>query len=302
MKNSVVILFMLLFSWGYACGQKIKNASGEAQARLEEHMSMDALKEELKKKAIINAIENVYGTAVTQDTRIKVKDGRTSFDIEGTTRIRGEWVKTTSEKYTEEIRKVKSKDGNRVELWVTCRIEGKVREILNPAIDFECFPANCPQRKCMTTEFKNGQPLYLFFRAPADGYLSVFVIEEERAFRILPYQRMTAEYAHNVPVTGNKDYVFFSNYRSHDYFPDFSYYLADELLMVTDKEEETLQLYVVFSTEPYHAPLLDEKDVDKDGAEVPKSLPVALFKKWLEDNRAYNRGFNYKITTMRIVK
>jgi hypothetical protein len=302
MKNSLVILFMLLISRSPAFTQKIKHAFGEAQARLEEHMSKDELKEQLKKQAIIKAIENTYGTAVAQDTRIEVKDGHTRFDIEGSTRIRGEWLKTISETYTEEVRNVKTMEGNRMEIWVKCKIEGKVREILRPEVVFNCFPGNCPEKRCKTTAFKNGEPMYLFFKAPVDGYLSVFIVENGRAFRILPYQRMPAVYAHNVPVEANREYVFFSNYRSHDYFPDFSYYLADELLMVTEKDEEKLEIYVVFSQAPYSAPMLDDKKVYENGEEIPKSLPDDLFKRWLEDNRIYNAGFNYKATTLRIVK
>ncbi len=302
MKNSLIILFMLLISWSQGFAQRIKQASGEAQARLEEHMSKDELKERLKKQAIIKAIENTYGTAVSQDTRIEVKDGHTRFDIEGSTRIRGEWLKTTSVTYSEEIRNVKTREGNRMELWVKCKIDGKVREILRPEVVFNCFTGNCPEKRCQTTIFKNGEPMYLFFKAPVDGYLSVFIVENGRAFRILPYQRMPALYAHNVPVEANKEYVFFSNYRSHDYFPDFSFYLADELLMITESEEEKLELYVVFSEVSYSAPMLDEKKVFENGEEIPKSLTVDLFKKWLEDNRVYNAGFNYKATTLRIVK
>ncbi len=302
MKSSIVILLVLFISWSSAFAQKTRHASGEAQARLEEHMSKDELKERLKKQAIIQAIENTYGTAVSQDARIVLKDGHTRFDIEGTTRIRGEWLKTTSETYTEEVRKVKTKEGNRNEIWVTCKIEGKVREILRPEIVFDCIPGNCPEKRCQTTTFKNGEPMFLVFKAPVEGYLSVFIMENGRAFRILPYQRMPAVYAHNVPVEANKEYVFFSNYRSHDYFPDFSYYLADELLMITEKEEERLQLYVIFSEKSYTAPMLDEKKVFENGEEVPKSLPADLFRKWLEDNRVYNAGFNYKTITLRIVK
>lgn len=302
MKNSLVILIMLLLVWDDAVAQRIRNALGEAQFRLEEHMSKDELKEELRQQAIIKAIENTYGTAVTQDARIEMKDGRTRFNIEGTTTVRGEWLKTTSEKFSEEIRTIKTPEGKRMEIWIKCKIEGKVREVLNPAVVFRFSQGNCPDKKCVTTEFRNGEPMYVFFKAPVDGYLSIFIVEDDRAFRILPYQRMPAAYAHAIPVEGNKDYVFFSNYRSHDYFPDFSYYLADELLMVTEKKEETLRLFVIFSTEAFNAPLLEEKEIFENGEEIPKSLSLEMLKNWLENNRVYNTEFDFQTTTLKIIK
>ncbi len=299
MKKSFIILIMLLPGWNLVFGQKIRNASGEATFRLEEHMSKDELRDKLRKQAIIKAIENTYGSTVMQKTEIQIQDGHTRFNIDGSTLVRGEWLKTTKEKYSEELREVKTSNGNRMEVWINCKIEGKVREVISSPVVIDFSSGNCPDKKCGTSVFKNGESMYLFFKTPVDGYLSVFVVENEQAFRILPYQQMSSVYAHAVPVAENKDYVFFSNYRSHDYFPDFSYYLADELLMFTDKNEENLKLYVIFSTETFHTALLDE---EKGTEGIPKSLSLDSFTDWLENNRMFNTGFDYQATTLRIVK
>lgn len=290
---------MLLPAWNFIFGQKIRNASGEATFRLEEHMSKDELRDKLREQAIIQAIENTYGSTVMQKTEIKIQDGHTRFNIDGSTLVRGEWLKTTKEKYSEELREVKTSSGNRMELWINCKIGGKVREIISSPVVVDFSSGNCPDKKCSTSVFKNGESMYLFFKTPVDGYLSVFVVENEQAFRILPYQQMTSVYVHAVPVVGNKDYVFFSNYRSHDYFPDFSYYLADELLMFTDRNEEDLKLYVIFSTETFHTALLDE---EKGTEGIPKSLSLDSFTDWLENNRMFNTGFDYQATILKIVK
>lgn len=302
MKKSFIILIMLLSGWNLTFGQKIKNASGEALSRLEEHMSKDELKEKLREQAIIRAIENTYGSTVTQKTEIQIQDGHTRFNIDGATLVRGEWLKTVEEKYSEEFREVKTRDGKRMEVWVNCKIKGKVREITSSPVVIDFSTGNCPDKKCDTSVFKDGESMYLFFKTPVDGYLSVFAVEDEQAFRLLPYQQMSSVYAHAVPVKGNKDYVFFSNYRSHDYFPGFSFYKADQLLMLTDKQEEDLKLYVVFSTESFHAALLDEENETEEGEGIPKSLSYDSFTNWLENNRMFTTGFDYKMASLKIIK
>jgi len=301
MKKFIIILMLLYSNWDSAWCQKVRNASGSAQSRLEAHMSKDELKEELRKQAIIQALENEFGSHVEQETFVDIEDGNTTFRITGATTVRGEWLKTTDERFTEQLKEVKINGQRQFELWITCEISGKVRAVEKPSIDFQFETGNCPRNDCHTSIFKNGESMFLFFNTPREGYLSVYVIEEDIAYRLLPYQQMSEAYPNAVPVEANKEYVFFSNFREHDYFMDFSYTLADELLMVTDKEEEYLKFYVIYSTEEFLRPALSEGGTrDAAGLELPKSLPMDQFKNWLEDNRIHNADFYYRSTTLKI--
>ena len=96
MKRLAFILIIAFLSLDCAFAQKIRNASGMAQFRLEEDMSKDELKDKLRHHAIINAIEREYGTYVTQESFVDVDDGNTQFRIFGKTVVQGEWLKTTS--------------------------------------------------------------------------------------------------------------------------------------------------------------------------------------------------------------
>lgn len=303
MTRFAFILIMLLSVLESAHAQKIRNASGTALSRLGEDMSMEELKEKLRHEAIINAIENEFGTYVTQESFVDVDDGNTHFRIFGQTTIRGEWLKTIKEKFRESVKKVKENGKVKHELWLALQIEGKVRELTRPDIDFDFFTTNCRREACKTTLFENGDPMYLFFNTPADGFLSVYAVEGDEAFRLLPYQDMTGNYHNAVPVKADRDYVFFSNDEKDDYFNDFSRYLVDELVMFTDKEEEYLKLIVVFSTEEYTKPILKGISEDPEISYlVPRSLPAETLKAWLEDNRINNMNFYYRQLTVRIVK
>ena len=302
MKLFAVILIITFLSLDCAYAQKIRNTSGTAQFRLEEDMSKDELKDKLRRHAIINAIEREYGTYVTQESFVDVDDGNTQFRIFGKTVIQGEWLKTTSEDFKEEMRKSKEGRRNRHELWMSLKIEGKVRELSQPDIEFNYFTTNCRKEVCKTGVFENGDPMYFHFNSPVSGYLSIYAVENDDAFRLLPYQNMPVTYKNAIPVQADLDYVFFSPYGDNDYFTDFSKHLIDELIMLTDKEEEYVNLYMVFSTEEFTKPSLNNpEDGPEEDFETPKSLNASTLTNWLESNRINNANFYYRQLKLKIV-
>lgn len=316
MKQFAFILIITLLSRENAFAQNVRNArlparqaSGVALFRLEEDMSKDDMKDKLRHHAIINAIEREYGTYVTQESFVEVDDGNTQFRIFGKTSIRGEWLKTTQEDFKEEMRKTKEGGRNRHELWMSLKIKGKVRELAQPDIRFNYFTTNCRKEVCKTSFFENGEPLYFHFNTPINGYLSIYMIENNEsglvnrsAFRLLPYQNMPVQYSNAIPVIADKDYVFFSPDDENDYFTDFSRHLIDELIMITEKEEEFVNLYLVFSTDEFTKPSLGKPENDpKVNYENPKSLQAEVLTNWLENNRINNVNFYYKQLKLKIV-
>ena len=303
MSRISFILVFSLFILKNVDAQKIKDASGTAFFRLEEDMSKDELKEKLRHQAIINAIEREFGTYITQESFVDIDDGSTEFRIFGKTFIRGEWLKTTNEKFSEEIREVKEGRKNKKELWLGLKIEGKVRQLTRPDIEFTYLTANCPNKNCQTSIFEDGQPLYLFFQTPVNGYLSVFSVEQDESFRLLPYRNMPEVYRQALPVKEDQEYVFFSSDKKNNAIEDFSEFLVDEMVMVAEEKKEYVELILVFSTEEYIKPGLTEtNDGDVQTYEIPLSLPSADLKDWLEANRINSENFYYRQLNLKIVK
>lgn len=302
MKQFAFIWIITLLSMESVLAQNIRNASGTALFKLEEDMSMDDLKDKLRHHAIINAIEREYGTYVTQESFVDVDDGNTQFRIFGKSIIQGEWLKTTQEDFKEEMRKTKDNGRNRHELWMSLKIEGKVRELSQPDIEFDYFTSNCKKDACKTGIFQNGDPMYLHFNTPVKGFLSVYVLENEDAFRLLPYQNMSSKYINAVPVAADKEYVFFSPDGENEYYEDFSRYLTDELIMLTDDEEEYVDLYLIFSPEEFAKPSLTPEETNSDTSYgTPKSLQASTLTSWLESNRINNVNFYYRQLKLKIV-
>jgi hypothetical protein len=217
--------------------------------------------------------------------------------------VRGDWLKTISVKYHEENRKIRGRGRKAYEVWISCRIKGKIREIVHPETTLEFLPLNCPDLICRTYDFRDGEPFYLSFKTPVNGFLSVYISDEsDLVYRLFPYHRMPEDYLDVVLVTADIPYLFFQNTEGYDYFPGFSYMMVDEMIMTTEKNQEFNDLFIIFSTTGFRKPLLDREEILKKNFSLPKSLNLEVFEEWLDDNRIHDPAFLYKRVTLTIKK
>lgn len=296
----LTVLTIVSASVGFA--QKKFVTRGVAQVRMENSMSKQQVRLEAKQKAIINGIENVLGTYVEQETNIEIESGNTNFHIIANTKVKGEWIETKDENYSEDTRIVQGEHGKETEIWITCKISGRVREIVKASLAFEILPLNCPNKNCRQTDFLVDELLYVYFRTPTKGFLSIYLQEGETVFRLLPYAQMEGDYLNAVPVKADKKYLFFSAKEEHNYFSDFHFSQVDELEMYTEKDVEYMKMYVVFSTKMFTKPILEDGKVQEESYVLPKSLSTREFEFWVEKNRIYNPDFNYEIVNMTLKK
>ena len=300
MVRNVIILLFIACS---AFSQKVVETSGEAQVRIERDMSKEDAMELAKQQAMINAIDNAFGSYVEQDSDMYIEEGKVDFKIIGHTLVKGDWLKTMREKYKEESKEVKGNNGKETEIWISCKIKGMVREITKPQINLNFEPRSCLNSLCRTYSFNSGAPMYLSFSSPVDGYLSIYIIEDDQmAYRLLPYQEMPEKYLHAIPVKADMEYMFFANGESYNYFEDFSYSMVDEIYLETAKEKEFLDLYVIFSSEKYKKPLLKASENITNAYVLPKTLEEDEFMEWLQDSRVYDSEFLYNRITLTVSK
>lgn len=284
-----LFLFSTLFMNGLAVmGQHIESASGEAQVRVEANMTKDQCKDQVHELAIINAIENVFGTYVEQQTDIVIKDGRDYYNIVGTTKVKGEWIETHKEEYFEDSEVFPTKNGKEVVTFITCKISGKVKRA-TPKAMIQFLPLNCPDKRCRTTAFYSGESLYLSFKSPVDGYLSVFLEDEEMVYRLFPYSNQTGKDNSAILIKADQEYMLFSRDSKYNSFA----VRADEYELYSLRPFEFNHIYVVFSEEPYVKPMLNTESasLEKEEYLLPKSLDRKDFQHWLSDNRAKSQSF-----------
>ena len=274
----IVILLFGFALHGFTQRSKIKTESGTAQIKLEKNMTKDEAKKQVEELAKINAIENAFNTYVEQESKLTVNSGKSDFRIIGSTKVKGEWIETLDKKFTEDIKDEKGANGIEKTLWITCKIKGRIKEAI-PKANVEFSTLSCPNLNCRSTTFTSGEQLYLEFKSPLDGYLSVYLDDGNTVNRLLPYT--SAQNSSSVNVMADKEYFFFVKGENEAELGK-----PDEVELYTLRKQENNTLFIIFSEKNYAKPILNQQKVTENGYLIPKTLSKAKFEEWLSDNRA----------------
>lgn len=293
---TIILAISLFFNAIEIRSQDIRRVSGSFQARQERNMTPDQTRELAMEKAMIDALQIEFGTYAEQEGYLNIMDGKESFSIIGTTKVKGDWIRTTDIQFIEETATEITSIGTQAVLYITCNIKGEARKATpKAAITFQTL--NCELLECRTTDYKSGENLYLYFKSPIDGYLSVFIEEGEETRRLLPYESMGTMSA--VKVNGDEDYILFSKQDIYNKFPD---YRPNGIKLITSNTKEYDRIYIVFSENMYYKPTLSEVEKSEEGFKVPNSLKTSKFKEWLSDNRARLTDYQAIAVTISIEK
>lgn len=279
------LLLLLCGAFALTWAQKTVKSSGEFQVMLTREMSEAQACETCIQQAMIQAIEKAFGRVIIQGNTTVIENINTgetvqtsqTFNLIAESYVNGNWIETLQEDCE---RFVYHED-----LWVRCSVKGRVQELIQPAYDLKVMALDCEDPACQTERFVNGEPLYLFFKAPVDGYLTIYLGDPTITQRLLPYSRMPRGMVNALPVEADEEYILFS--QDQDPFDLGSY--VDEYEMYTDQANDQNRLYVIFSREPLVKPsLYAGEDPGGDDMDVPWQLTPEDFQKWLAKQRRYN--------------
>jgi len=282
----ILIYLIAFFLFGFsvinqlsAQRSKITTTSGTAQIRLEQNMTKEEAYIKVEQLAIIDAITNAFGTYVGQESNLTVESGKSSFNIVGTTKVKGDWIETLDKKMDEESRELKGDFGKQQETWITCKIKGRVKEA-SPKADIDVYTLSYPNVASKSTNFKSGDMMYLYFKSPIDGFLSVYLDDNKNVFKILPYNNM--ESISCLKVEADKEYIFFSTSKEHNFFENS----VDELELFTPLKTEKNVLHVLFSGTDHQKPRLTDAKEQEGKYLLPKSLSRQQSADWLAKTKA----------------
>ena len=285
-----LVMFPLLL-WG----QKVKTISGEHTYYADPNMSVKEATTAAIENARLQAIAHEFGTLLTQNTQQQDKavNGRETnvFMQLNSMEVKGEWIRDVSEpETTREI----LEDGT---LAIRAKVKIEARAISNEATEFEMkVLRNGTDARFMDTNFNSGDDLYLYLKTPVDGYVAVYLIDEEpTAYCLLPYN---GDADGMQPVKRNKEHIFFSPALAAADDRD----MVDELkITCSDDLMELNQLYVIFSPNPF------TKAVDHDSGKLvsgdlilPRQLSYKDFSSWLNKQRGRDPKMGMQVVKLKI--
>lgn len=291
-KISIFVIACLCCCIGYA--QKSKRATGEYIMEVSKNMSIEEAEFIALERAKQDAIDKEFGTLIsrTNITRQETHNGESTIDLSslGHSLSKGEWVRTIGEP---EILKYTTDNGT---LFIKCTIKGIVREITSAKAEFKAkVLCNGKEKRNESTDFNDGDQLYLSFQTPRDGYVAVYLLGVNHDVTcLLPY---ASDGDGQEPVKHGVDYIFFE---PKETLIDGWIRVADEsskaINLYCDEKTEINKMYVIFSPTPF------TKAVDYADKYGNRSLPENDFLKWLGEHRSINPQMAVETIDIRISK
>lgn len=282
---SLIVLLLCAPAWA----DSLRTVEAEYTYYAPENVTIEEAKRIAIDRAKIQALADAFGTIVSQsnNTRIENQNGNTSTDFlsVGGSEVKGEWIETIGEpaisiSYDQGI------------LVIKVSIKGKAREITRVSIDLQTvILRNGIDEKSASTDFKDGDDLFLSFQSPVNGYLSVYLVDaENNAYCLLPYR---AQQDGIYKVEANRRYLFFKETSA----PSEERSVVDEYTMTCSRSSEQNTIYVLFSPHSYI------KAADNSSGELlPRDLSFEKFQKWLQNIRKRDNEFQCRTYTVHISK
>lgn len=270
MMHRFILFFIFVSTFVVGYSQRTAKVSATYTYYAPETMSIEEAKRVALDRAKIQAIADEFGTIVSQSTSTVItnKNGESDtqfFALSGSD-VKGEWIETIGNpdyqlKFESHF------------LVVVCSVKGKAREINQNQIDILAKPLrNGNSLKYESTDFRNGDDLFLYFNSPVDGFLSVYLLDEmaQIVYGILPYK---SEVVPSIAIEANKEYVFFSvrDAEKKDRGK------VDEYNLSCESEKEFNTLYIIFSPNQFGK----RNGFDSDSDDIPDNIPYKDFKQWL---------------------
>lgn len=259
---------------------------GTYDYEIPEYKSQKEARREGAHYARTQAMAEKFGSVISQDNSVVLfNDGQRSASQALTIAndlVRGEWLGDIEEPHYELLT-----EGLRQVLRVT--VYGYAREIKSAGTDITAKTLrHGTTLRHEGREFNTGDNIYLYFKSPADGYVTVFLIDEtqmaaggESVYCLLPYQ---ASGAGAYKVMHDKEYVFFSESLERDNQTE-----VDELIVTATRPLEYNDLLVVFSPNAYSKSVAGSASRTVNGLILPRSLRYDDFRKWLAKYRDADR-------------
>jgi hypothetical protein len=254
-------------------------------------MSVEEAKRTALERAQVQAIADEFGTVISQSSSTIITENSGKSDLQffslGESDVKGEWIETIGEpSYDITFEKHL--------LVVKCFVQGRAKELISSKVEFTAKTLrNGTSLKFESTEFKDGDDLYLFFQSPESGYLSVYLLDElsQTVYCILPYRTSGIS---SYPIEKDKEYVFFSIKEAEKSERG----TVDEYTLSCCNEKEFSTLYLLFNPNKISRGLkFSAGQEDK-----PNNIRFEDFNKWLIKVKSNNNDLQVLKTTILIVK
>lgn len=269
--------------------QRERAAKGSYIYYLPDNQTLEQARLVAVDRVMAQLLSEEYGTDIQSTTATMINNSangssvRTATFAEST--IKGEWIRTTS---GPDFEYLISQDGM---IGIKVTLAGRIREIPVARSNVEAHVlVNGTEGRFENNSCKSGDDLYISFRSPEDGFLTIFLFDGDNDVHcLLPY---SSQPILPVFVQGGQDYIFFSpKGNTLPIKPEY----VDELTMTCSEPMEINRIYLLFSPDKYSC-----ANISQQTSSRPRALPLKDFQAWMADLRRTDNGMVVKTSDITI--
>jgi hypothetical protein len=298
MKRIVLLTLMVIIAsvlCVHPVQAQVKKVSGTYKYYGDPNMSVKEVKAAAIENARIQALASEFGTLFTQNTLQEedLKDGKehSTFMQMNAAEVKGEWLEDLKDP------EILSEELVNGALVVEVRVTGRARAISNETVEFETLTLrNGTTKRHADTNFMEGDDMYLYFKAPVDGYVAVYLIDETQTVScLIPHED---DGDGQQPVEHGKEYIFFSTQHDEDFH-------GEDGLKITCEDDriELNHIHVIYSPNSFFK-VNDQqgKPLGYDNLHRPRQLSLKEFTRWMSKLSGHDNRMGRKVIQIKIKK
>jgi hypothetical protein len=182
-------------------------------------------------------------------------------------------------------------------LWIEAHVLGLASGLEHKEPTFTAKLAHCPDEKCFTSQFVNGQDFLVQFQAGRSGYLYVFLddVDENKTKLVFPLNNEELQITSDPYFTQNERVWLFDGGALHTKSP---YSIVADLgtpdaTSIGTKQESINKIYFIFAPQPLKLPRFQASGNASTELEQLDEMPLENFQSWLHKLRAINKDLEY---------
>ncbi len=182
-------------------------------------------------------------------------------------------------------------------LWIEAHVLGLASGLEHKEPTFTAKLAHCPDEKCFTSQFVNGQDFLVQFQAGRSGYLYVFLddVDENKTKLVFPLNNEELQITSDPYFTQNERVWLFDGGALHTKSP---YSIVADLgtpdaTSIGTKQESINKIYFIFAPQPLKLPQFQASGNASTELEQLDEMPLENFQSWLHKLRAINKDLEY---------
>lgn len=253
-------------------------------------------------EARIEGIRKHFGLSLRQTNEItdRVQGGPQAYSVT-TTDVNGEWIEDFKNPKVE----ISPAEGGKK---YKATVYGLARRISRQHVDLDVrllYGTDSERQQCKG-DYNEGDNFYLYFCSPIDGYLVVYLRdddEDQTMQAILPYDGQGGE---AYPIKADKEYIFFSKEMAE---PEMAR-ATSSFKLYSRKQKDVNVAYIVFSPNPFSRSKTKENRSQEQSAVIgtekinlmPRETTAKEFNKWLSKRQVEDSRLQLKMKPITITK